>query len=110
MTDVEAEIRRDHETATTALRDLLADTMYDSPALARVPMEYCRAVADALLPLFAPSWEYGVRYTPADLDAVYVCDDQDHAREEKRDLNWEGPTVRRLRASLRPGAWTEQHQ
>lgn len=66
----------------------------------------CYAVADSLLPLFRASWEYGVRWNPDSPDAVHECDDQDHAREWRRDLNWEGPLVRRL-VVRHVGSWQE---
>jgi hypothetical protein len=78
VTDFDKDVR----TATEALREMLAMAGVNDP--------------DALLPLFRARWEYGVVWDPGKPDGIHECDDQDHAREWKRDLHWEGPLVRRL--------------
>ncbi|MEV1315448.1 hypothetical protein AB0J14_05105 [Micromonospora arborensis] len=113
------EIRRDHDTATAALRDLLAETEgARRNGLAgdgrgwfqnQSDRDDCYAVADAMLPLLTPGWEYGVYYNRNDSD-VHICDDQDHATEWKRDLHWDGPVVRRLTARLVGQDWAEANR
>ncbi|MEU8158134.1 hypothetical protein AB0B94_31150 [Micromonospora sp. NPDC048986] len=102
----------DTATATAALRDLLAETEatrrhgvsldgYRSPAT----REVCYAVADAMLPLFAADWNYGVVWNPEKPGEIFECDDQDHAREWKRDLHGSGPAVRMLAVRLADQSW-----
>ncbi|RKR92673.1 hypothetical protein BDK92_7149 [Micromonospora pisi] len=102
----------DIETATAALRDLLAETEatrrhgisldgYRSPATRAV----CDAVADAMLPLFTADWHYGVVWDPAKPGEIFECDDQEHARDWKRDLHGSGPVVRMLAVRLGGQTW-----
>jgi hypothetical protein len=105
----------DTRTATAALRDLLAETegrRRNGPASdgrgwyrTEADRADCYAVADNLLPLFKTEWVYGVPWDPAKPNAVHECDDQDHAREWRRDLHWEGPIVRQLTVRLASAAW-----
>jgi hypothetical protein len=106
----------DERTAIAELRNLLAETeglRRNGPASdgrgwfrTKADRNECYAVADSLLPHFRAEWEYGVRWNPDEPDAVHECDDQDHAREWRRDLNWEGPVVRRL-VVRHVGPWQE---
>lgn len=115
MTTVEDEIRRDHETATAALRDLLAETegkRRNGPASdgrgwfrTQTDREGCYAVADALLPLFGYEWEYGAPEPGSD-DEPFLFDGFERAVEFMRAGRWQGQPVRRLRA-LHVGEWTE---
>ncbi|MEV1013855.1 hypothetical protein AB0I89_24180 [Micromonospora sp. NPDC049801] len=98
MADVEDEIRRDHETATAALRDLLAETVGGD-----------HAVVDALLPLFEARMEWGVRLAGPDSpsDAVWECDDREGAVDMSRSLSGNPPAMRRLTVRLVGQEWTE---
>lgn len=104
MNDLEDEIQRDHETATAELRNLIDDRLTVA-AISLNPRDR-QHLAEVLLPLLTPSWEYGVRYNP-DKDDIFLCDDQDHAAQWKRDAHWDGPVVRRLAARLVRQEWTE---
>lgn len=103
-------------TAVAELRNLLAETeglRRDGPASdgrgwyrTQADRTGCYAVADSLLPLFRASWEYGVRWDPAQPDAVIGCDDQDDAHKWRQAINCDGPTVRRL-VVRHGGLWQE---
>jgi hypothetical protein len=110
MTDYDTDV----QTAAAALRDLLAETegkRRNGPASdgrgwfrTDEDRQECYAIADAMLALFLANWDHGVRYNP-DKDDVHPCDDPDHAAEWKRDMDWEGPVVRRLTARLAGMPW-----
>jgi hypothetical protein len=100
----------DVQTATAALRDLLANRIHAEDCGCKSAVhpaeqwEYYGRLSDAMLSLFTADWDHGVRYNPAK-DDVHLCDDADHAAEWKRDLGWEGPIVRRLNARLAGMPW-----
>ncbi|MFD6565469.1 hypothetical protein [Micromonospora profundi] len=117
MPTIEDEVRRDHETATTALRDLLAETegkRRNGPASdgrgwfrTEADRDDCYAVADAMLPLFDVRLDWGTRMSSTDPDGpVWDADDSEHAGEMRDSMGW-GPVVHRLSARLVDQEWTE---
>ncbi len=110
--DLDADLRREHEEVETALHNLIVKRLHAGDCGCKSEVhppdqwDYYSRLADSVTDLFLPQLEWGTRTSTAPDAPVCDADDLEHARLMRDKMGW-GPVVSRLSAVLVGQPWTE---